>query len=110
MFKLDAEQKSELADTFGFLSDPTRLSIVLACMEREISAGEIAEKLSASASLVSHHLRLLRGARIVRSDRRGKQIFYTMTDDCVRDVLTTMINHLFVHDHCDEETLKEGEA
>lgn len=110
MMKLDPGQRFALAETFGLLSDPTRLSIVLACMDQAVSAGEIAEKLGVSPSLVSHHLRLLRGARIVRSDRRGKQVYYTMTDDCVRDVLMTMTNHLFVHDNCDVEELTEGET
>jgi len=107
---LETNQKSELAETFGLLSDSTRLSIVLTCMDHEVSAGDIAAKLGVSPSLVSHHLRLLRSARIVCAERRGKQIFYAMTDDCVRDVLTTMINHLFVHDDCDVEEANEGEA
>ena len=97
--ELHPTQMSELADTFGLLSDSTRLSIVLACIDQERSAGDIAERLGVSASLVSHHLRLLRGARMLKSERRGKQIFYAMDDACVRDVLKIMIDHLFVHDH-----------
>ena len=94
---LKSDQTAQLAETFGLLSDPTRLSIVVVCMEGEIAAGDIAEQLDLSASLVSHHLRLLRAARMLRAERRGKQVFYTMADDCVRDVLNTMINHLFNH-------------
>ena len=100
---LQRDQQSELAETFGLLSDPTRLSIVLSCIDLEVSAGDIANKPGLSPSLVSHHLRLLRSARIVRSERRGKHVFYTMTDACVRDVITTMINHLFVHDYSDKD-------
>ena len=96
---LDTDQTSELADTFGLLSDPTRLSIVVACMDHERSAGEIAEKLGASPSLTSHHLRLLRSARILKSERRGKQVFYSMADACVHSVLNIMIEHLFAHAH-----------
>lgn len=109
MLKLDAYQTADLAETFGLLSDPTRLSIVLSCVGQEASAGEIAAKVRVSPSLVSHHLRLLRSARIVRSERRGKHVYYTMTDICVHDVLTTMAHHLFVHDHCDEEPENEGD-
>ncbi|MEL7525358.1 MAG: metalloregulator ArsR/SmtB family transcription factor [Pseudomonadota bacterium] len=104
--ELQPTQTSELADTFGLLSDSTRLSIVLACLDEEQSAGEIAEKLGVSASLVSHHLRLLRGARMLKSERRGKQIFYAMDDACVRDVLKTMIDHLFIHHHSHEGSSK----
>ncbi|MEM9031318.1 MAG: metalloregulator ArsR/SmtB family transcription factor [Pseudomonadota bacterium] len=100
---LHIDQTTELAETFGLLADPTRLSIVVACMDEERSAGEIAEKLGSSASLTSHHLRLLRSARILKSERRGKQVFYTMADACVHRVLRIMIEHLFEHDH-DHET------
>ena len=96
---LDNDQTVELADTFGLLSDPTRLSIVIACMERECSAGEIAEIIGASPSLISHHLRLLRSARMLKSERRGKQVFYSMADACVHSVLNIMIEHLFTHAH-----------
>lgn len=105
MTKLDLhiDQTTELAETFGLLADPTRLSIVIACMDQERSAGEIAEKLGSSASLTSHHLRLLRSARILKSERRGKQIFYTMADACVHSVLEIMIEHIFAHGHNDTE-------
>lgn len=96
---LRPDQTAELANTFGLLSDPTRLSIVIACMEEERSAGQIADTLGASASLTSHHLRLLRAARILKSERRGKQVFYSMADACVHSVLTIMIEHVFTHDH-----------
>lgn len=96
---LHSDQTIELAETFGLLSDPTRLSIVITCMDQERSAGEISEKLGSSPSLTSHHLRLLRSARILKSERRGKQVFYTMADACVHSVLNIMIEHLFTHDH-----------
>ncbi len=97
--ELRSDQVAELAETFGLLADPTRLSIVLVCMEHEVPAGDIANRLGLSASLVSHHLRLLRAARMLRAERQGKQVFYSMDDACVHDVLNIMINHLFVHEH-----------
>lgn len=100
-YDLHLDQTTELAETFGLLADPTRLSIVIACMDRERSAGDIAEQLGTSASLTSHHLRLLRSARILKSERRGKQVFYSMADACVLSVLNIMIEHLFTHDHDD---------
>jgi len=100
---LQQHQKVELAETFGLLSDPTRLAIVLSCLDQKNSAGEIASKLNISPSLTSHHLRLLRAARMLKSERKGKQIFYEMSDDCMRDILNIMINHLFMHEHSDDE-------
>ena len=104
-----SDQTAELAEIFGLLADPTRLSIVVVCMEREIPAGAIADELDLSASLVSHHLRLLRAARMLRAERRGKQVFYSMADACVRDVLKIMINHLFIHEHDGSDELQEGD-
>jgi len=106
---LHPEQIAQLAETFGLLADPTRLSIVLACRDVELSAGQIAETLGLSASLTSHHLRLLRATRMVRAQRRGRQTFYTLVDACVHDVLETMIDHLFTHERGGNDTLKSGE-
>ena len=107
---LDQNQRVELAETFGLLSDPTRLAIVLVCLDRRNSAGQIAKKLELSASLVSHHLRLLRAARMLRSERMGKQVFYEMSDTCVYDILNIMINHLFAHNSSDSERATIGEV
>ena len=109
-YNIDQHQRAELAETFGLLSDPTRLAIVLACLDRKNSAGEIAEKLNVSPSLVSHHLRLLRAARMLRSERKGKQVFYEMSDTCVYDILNIMINHLFAHDSGEREEVTIGEV
>lgn len=101
--ELHIDQTTELAEVFGLLADPTRLSIVMSCMGQERSAGTIAETLGLSASLTSHHLRLLRSARILKSERRGKQVFYEMADECVPSVLNIMIDHLFTHEHDDTD-------
>ena len=107
--ELRSDQTVQLAETFGLLADPTRLSIVLACLEREIAAGDIADELDLSASLVSHHLRLLRAARMLRAERRGKQVFYSMADACVHQVLRIMIDHLFMHEHGSSDEPHEGD-
>jgi len=54
----------------------------------------VAESLGLSQSLVSHHLRLLRTARVLRPERRGKQVAYAIDDDHVRDMLVNMIAHV----------------
>ena len=84
----------QLADLFRLLGDPTRLRIVLACVEQPVAVGAIAESLSLSASLVSHHLRLLRAARVVRADRQGKQVFYLAADDHISDMLSDLLEHV----------------
>jgi ArsR family transcriptional regulator, lead/cadmium/zinc/bismuth-responsive transcriptional repressor len=83
-----------LADLFRLLGDPTRLRIVLACVEQRRAVGAIAELLGLSASLVSHHLRLLRAARIVRAERQGKQVFYLAADDHISAMLAELLEHV----------------
>lgn len=90
-----------LAETFRLLGDPSRLKILLSCMPGPISVGDIAEKLDLSLSLVSHHLRLLRGARLVKGERQAKQIFYEIADQHVSQVLQDMATHIS-EDHADE--------
>jgi DNA-binding transcriptional ArsR family regulator len=85
---------AELADLFRLLGDTTRLRIVLACLDDPISVGEIAGQLELSPSLVSHHLRLLRAARVVKADRQGKQVFYAAADQHVSGVLADMLEHI----------------
>lgn len=83
-----------LADLFRLLGDPTRLRIVLTCVDERRAVGSIAESLGLSPSLVSHHLRLLRAARILRAERQGKQVFYVAADQHISDMLTEMLEHV----------------
>jgi DNA-binding transcriptional ArsR family regulator len=85
---------AELADLFRLLGDHTRLRIVLSCVERSIAVSDIAARLDLSGSLVSHHLRLLRAARIVKAERQGKQVFYTAADQHISSVLADMLEHI----------------
>jgi ArsR family transcriptional regulator, lead/cadmium/zinc/bismuth-responsive transcriptional repressor len=90
----DDERIAPLADLFRLLGDPTRLRIVLACVDDRISVGAIAEALGLSQSLVSHHLRLLRAARVVRAEREGKQVFYLAADAHISTMLAEMLEHV----------------
>ena len=90
-----------LAETFRLLGDPSRLRIMLYCMRGPTAVGDIAEGLELSQSLVSHHLRLLRGARLVKGVRRSKQIFYEVADNHVSHVLMDMASHI-AEEHADE--------
>lgn len=85
---------SQLADIFRLLGDASRLSIVMSCLSSPISVGEIANKTQLSQTLVSHHLRLLRAARLVKSQRQGRQIYYSAADFHVSSMITTMLEHL----------------
>ena len=98
---LSQNEVTILAETFRLLGDPSRLKILLSCVPAPISVGDIAERLDLSVTLVSHHLRLLRGARLVKGDSQGKQIFYAIADQHVSHVLQDMATHIS-EDHADD--------
>lgn len=83
-----------LAETFRLLGDSTRLRILYFCLQEAKSVGDIASSLELSQALVSHHLRLLRSARLVFGERRAKQVFYHVADEHVSNILIDMANHI----------------
>jgi ArsR family transcriptional regulator len=84
----------QLADLFRLLGDASRLRIVITCLDAPVTVGDIAERLGLSASLVSHHLRLLRAARIVGATRQGRHVFYVAADEHIRRVIGDMLEHV----------------
>lgn len=86
-------ETTRLAEMFRLLGEPNRLSLVYACLEQARSVQDLADVADISMSLASHHLRLLRAARLLRAERRGKQVFYVAADAHVRRVLLDMAEH-----------------
>ena len=79
---------------FHLLGDINRLRLICACMAAPVCVQDLADRFGLSPSLVSHHLRLLKAARLMRAERRGKQVFYAVKDDHVRTVLHDMTTHV----------------
>lgn len=92
--EMTQDELIELAQTFRLLGDASRLSIILRCLHTPVGVGVLAEDLGLSQSLVSHHLRLLRAARLVRGERDGKFVRYIAADDHVRIMLKNMTAHI----------------
>ncbi|MFQ5534237.1 MAG: ArsR/SmtB family transcription factor [Sphingomonadales bacterium] len=91
---MNDEATAVLAEIFKLMGDPTRLRIVLACLDEPAAVSDIAARLELSQSLVSHHLRLLRAARLVLAERKGKQVFYSAADEHIRSVIKDMLEHV----------------
>lgn len=89
----DNDTIGQVADIFKLMGDQTRLKILLECLDGEVAVGGLVDALGLSQSLISHHLRLLRAARLVRHERRGKNVFYTAADDHVRHIVRDMMEH-----------------
>jgi ArsR family transcriptional regulator len=91
---VNERQTAELAEMFRLMGDGSRLRILLGCLEEPVAVGVLAAGLGLSPSLVSHHLRLLRAARLVRAHRHGREVHYEVADDHVRHVLRDMVAHV----------------
>ena len=79
---------SALAETFRVLGDPTRVRILDLLSRGEHCVCDIASLLGSSESAVSHQLRLLRGMRLVRTRRSGRQIFYALDDHHISELFS----------------------
>jgi DNA-binding transcriptional ArsR family regulator len=99
----EEHQISVIAETYRLLGDPTRLKVLLTCLDAPIAVGDIAKATGASQSLVSHHLRLLRAARLVRGTRRNKQVFYEAADHHIASMLTDMVAHAMEEHEGDDD-------
>lgn len=85
---------SDLSDFFKNFGDSTRLKIVSALMSGELCVADICEVLEMSTSAVSHQLRILRQAKMVRSRRDGKQVYYSIDDNHVGILYSVGLAHL----------------
>jgi ArsR family transcriptional regulator len=74
---------TDCASRLKLLSDPTRLEVIRRLLDSPRHVGELQEELEIEQSLLSHHLRVLREAGLVRSKRDGKAVLYSVADDTV---------------------------
>jgi ArsR family transcriptional regulator len=83
-----------LADTFRVLGDPTRVRILDVLSRGEQCVCDIAAAVGISESAVSHQLRLLRGMRLVRPRRAGRQVYYAVDDHHIIELLRQALTHV----------------
>jgi DNA-binding transcriptional ArsR family regulator len=88
------EDARQIAETFKILGDPTRIKILHALSQRELCVCDIAAVVALGQSAVSHQLRLLRGARLVRYRKEGKMVWYFLDDRHISQLLTQGIEHI----------------
>lgn len=92
--KLKDHHVVQLADMFRLLGDPSRLRLLTTLCNGEAAASAAAIMSGLSPQLASHHLRLLKAARLVKAERKGKKIYYSLADEHVRHMLEDMIAHV----------------
>jgi len=85
---------SKLADFYSLFADQTRLSIIALLCENELCVSDIVNILELSQSRVSHQLAILRKKDVVKYYRKGKKILYALTDNHIKDLFKTGLEHI----------------
>jgi len=85
------------ASIFQALGHPTRIAIIEVLRDGELAAGVIIERLGIEQANASQHLSILRLKRIVTSRKEGNQVFYSVRDPLIIDVLDTMRRYFQAH-------------
>ena len=84
----------DLADFFKIFGDSTRMSILFAIDGAPMCVCDIAELLGMTKSAVSHQLKILRQSDLITYRKSGKNVFYTLADDHVRDIIEKALEHI----------------
>lgn len=84
----------DLAEFFKVFGDTTRIRILCALLDQELCVGDIAEKLGLTQPACSHQLRVLKTNKLVRFRRDGKVVYYSLSDDHVRSIIETGMEHV----------------
>ena len=90
----DDDTLYELASLFKMFGDPTRAKILSCLQLRDMYVGELAETLKMTDSAVSHQLRVLRGAKLVKGVKEGKEVRYSLDDDHVTKLMEDGRTHV----------------
>lgn len=90
----DPAQIQTLAEFFKVFGDPTRLRIIQALQHGELCVCDLAALLGMRQSAVSHQLKMLRQARLIRPRREGKIVWYALDDDHVAAIFATGLSHI----------------
>ncbi|HIZ29068.1 MAG TPA: metalloregulator ArsR/SmtB family transcription factor [Candidatus Adamsella sp.] len=84
----------ELSDFFKVMGDSTRIQLLWALEESEMCVGDLAVLLNMTKSAVSHQLKVLRTAKLVRAEKKGKNVYYALDDHHVKDILEKALGHV----------------
>lgn len=84
----------ELSDFFKVMGDSTRIQLLWALEESDMCVGDLAVLLNMTKSAVSHQLKVLKTAKLVRSTKKGKNVYYALNDFHVKTILEKALEHV----------------
>lgn len=90
----DEETLFDLAEIYKIFGDTTRIKILYVLFESEMCVCDISNLLNMTQSAISHQLRILKQAKLVKARREGKSVFYSLADAHVRTILDQGMEHI----------------
>lgn len=90
----EEESLYDLADFFKVFADSTRIKILYVLLQAEMCVCDIAQLLGATQSAISHQLRMLKQMKLVKYRRDGKTIFYSLSDEHIKNILSQGLEHI----------------
>lgn len=90
----DDELIADLSDMFKIFGDQTRMKILMALESGELCVCDIAAVMNMSQSAISHQLRVLKQSNIVKTRRDGKVVYYSISDEHVKDIFDIAMVHV----------------
>ena len=87
---VDRDDINDFASILNILGDPIRLKIVVDLMDHDCSVTGLMQHVNISQPLVSHHLRILRDAKIVKATKLGKQVIYSLVNETSKNIVTLL--------------------
>ncbi len=88
------EKLFDLSELFRVFGDSTRIKILFVLFEKEVCTCDLAEILNMTPSAISHQLSGLKRAKLVRTRREGKSVFYSLADEHVRTIISMGLEHI----------------
>lgn len=85
---------TDLSDFFKILGDSTRLQILMALEQSELCVSELSHLLNMTISAISHQLKSLKNAKLVKLRKEGKTVFYSLDDDHINKLLKVSFEHI----------------
>ena len=85
---------ASLSKLFKLMGDLTRMKLLFALESGEVSVNELADRLNMTKSAISHQLRALRDAKLVKARKDGKYVYYSLDDWHVKEILDRSLEHI----------------
>lgn len=91
---LNDDKIIDLSELFKIFGDSTRVKIINILIDAELCVGDIANRISASQSAVSHQLRILKASKLVKYHKEGNTIYYSLDDEHIKKIFEMGCEHI----------------